>query len=79
MLTFHLHFVKILIYCLHHLQTDVSRRYQTLTITEKSPKLPAGYLSLAPLLWFPPIWRRTMDPILKRYEEEWRKEDSQLT
>lgn len=68
--------IKTTIYNVEYFRTDVCHRYQSLTVTEKSPKLPAGYLSLAPLLWFPPLWRRTMDPILKQYQEQWRIEDS---
>lgn len=46
---------------------DASKRYQALEITDNSPKLPAGYLTLAPLLFVPPLWRAVMDPVLLAY------------
>lgn len=56
---------------------DVSRRYQTLQLTRGSPQLPMGYLSLAPLLLIPPLWRTVMDPILVEYWKQWELEDRQ--
>lgn len=55
---------------------DVSRRYQSLQLTEGSPQLPAGYLSLAPILFVPPLWRAVMHPVLERYQKEWEIEDA---
>ena len=46
---------------------DALRRYQVLEVCVDSPKLPAGYLTLAPLLFVPPLWRRVMDPVLHKF------------
>lgn len=37
--------------------------------------LPAGYLTLAPILLVPPLWRAVMDPVLLAYRERWRAEE----
>lgn len=55
--------------------SDASRRFQVLELTEESPQLPAGYLTLAPLLFIPPLWRLVMDPILLSYKEMWQCEE----
>lgn len=57
---------------------DASYRYQTLELTEESPKLPAGYLSLVPLLLVPPLWRWVMDPVLRKYKEQWAEKDRRI-
>lgn len=62
-----------------HVFADASHRYQALDLTEGSPQLPAGYLSLAPLLLIPPAWRAVMDPVLNTYKKKWREEDRKET
>lgn len=57
---------------------DASHRYQTLQLTEGSPKLPYGYLTLAPLLFVPPLWRKVMHPVLYAYWDQWAEEDRAL-
>lgn len=54
---------------------DSSKRYQVLELTEGSPTLPAGYLSLAPLLLVPPLWRYVMDSALHKYWKVWKQQD----
>lgn len=49
----------------HHLHAD--KRYQMLELSPESPQLPAGYLTLAPCLLVPPLWRAVMDPVLESY------------
>ncbi len=55
---------------LYHLQrhsdhhANPTRRYQALRHIEEAPQLPTGYAGMIVLAWFPPIWRRIMDPIL---------------
>ncbi|MEU3356002.1 fatty acid desaturase [Streptomyces sp. NPDC037389] len=44
----------------HHVAPG--RHYQTLCHVDEALQLPAGYLSMIPLAWFPPLWRRVMDP-----------------
>jgi alkane 1-monooxygenase len=44
----------------HH--ANPTRRYQALRHFEESPQLPAGYASMIVLAYFPPLWRRVMDP-----------------
>ncbi|PXF49926.1 Alkane 1-monooxygenase 2 [Gracilariopsis chorda] len=61
----------------HHLHS--SKRYQTLESTEGSPQLPLGYLTLALLLWIPPLWRAVMDPVLHRYKRKWTEDDLKLS
>ncbi len=55
------------------------RRYQVLDVSEDSPKLPAGYLTLAPLLFIPPLWRAVMDPVLMNYVHARRKDKQKLS
>jgi len=55
--------------------TDPVRRYQALELTEGSPQLPAGYLTLAPLLFVPPLWRAVMDPVLALHSKQWEAAD----
>jgi alkane 1-monooxygenase len=52
----------------HHLHA--AKRYQVLELTADSPQLPGGYLTLAPCLLIPPLWRRVMDPVLARYQQQ---------
>jgi alkane 1-monooxygenase len=55
---------------LYHLQrhsdhhANPTRRYQALRHVEEAPQLPTGYAGMIVLAWFPPIWRRIMDPLL---------------
>lgn len=44
-----------------------ARRYQVLRHIEDSPQLPAGYATMMVLAWCPPLWRRVMDPRVRRY------------
>lgn len=60
---------------LYHLQrhsdhhANPTRRYQTLRSFENAPNLPSGYASMICLAYFPPLWRRVMDPlVLAHYE-----------
>jgi alkane 1-monooxygenase len=50
----------------HH--ANPTRRYQALRHFEESPQLPSGYATMIVLCYFPPIWRRVMDPrVLAHY------------
>ncbi|HEY5052653.1 MAG TPA: alkane 1-monooxygenase [Solirubrobacterales bacterium] len=55
---------------LYHLQrhsdhhANPTRRYQALRHVEEAPQLPTGYAGMIVLAWFPPLWRRIMDPRL---------------
>jgi alkane 1-monooxygenase len=55
---------------LYHLQRHSdhhaypTRRYQALRHVDEAPQLPTGYAGMIVLAWFPPLWRRIMDPIL---------------
>ncbi len=55
---------------LYHLQrhsdhhANPTRRYQALRHVDQAPQLPTGYAGMIVLAWFPPLWRRVMDPIL---------------
>jgi alkane 1-monooxygenase len=60
---------------LYHLQrhsdhhANPTRRYQALRHVEEAPQLPTGYAGMIVLAWFPPLWRRVMDPrLLEHYE-----------
>jgi alkane 1-monooxygenase len=51
----------------HH--AHPTRRYQALRYAEEAPQLPTGYAGMIVLAWFPPLWRRVMDPrLLEHYE-----------
>ena len=59
---------------LYHLQRHSdhhaypTRRYQTLRSWDGAPNLPSGYASMILLAYFPPIWRKVMDPkVLAHY------------
>ena len=49
-------------HCDHH--ANPTRRYQALRHVEEAPQLPTGYAGMIVLAWFPPLWRRVMDPRL---------------
>ena len=60
---------------LYHLQrhsdhhANPTRRYQALRHVEEAPQLPTGYAGMIVLAWFPPLWRRVMDPrLLEHYD-----------
>ncbi|HEY6730348.1 MAG TPA: alkane 1-monooxygenase [Solirubrobacterales bacterium] len=60
---------------LYHLQrhsdhhANPTRRYQALRHVEEAPQLPTGYAGMIVLAWFPPLWRRVMDPrLIDHYE-----------
>ena len=40
------------------------RRDQALSHIKEAPQLPTGYAGMIGLAWFPPLWRRVMDPRL---------------
>jgi alkane 1-monooxygenase len=40
------------------------RHYQSLRHFDEAPQLPLGYFGMFPLSYFPPLWRRVMDPRL---------------
>ncbi len=46
----------------HH--THPLRRYQSLRHFENLPSLPNGYFGMFSIAYFPPLWRRVMDPRL---------------
>ncbi len=60
---------------LYHLQrhsdhhANPTRRYQALRHVDEAPQLPTGYAGMIVLAWFPPLWRRVMDPILVDHYE----------
>jgi alkane 1-monooxygenase len=60
---------------LYHLQrhsdhhANPTRRYQALRHVEEAPQLPTGYAGMIVLAWFPPLWRRVMDPrLIEHYD-----------
>jgi alkane 1-monooxygenase len=60
---------------LYHLQrhsdhhANPTRRYQALRHVNEAPQLPTGYAGMIVLAWFPPVWRRVMDPrLLEHYD-----------
>jgi alkane 1-monooxygenase len=60
---------------LYHLQrhsdhhAHPTRRYQALRHVDEAPQLPTGYAGMIVLAWFPPLWRRVMDPrLLDHYD-----------
>ena len=44
----------------HH--AHPARHYQSLRHFEQAPQLPAGYMGMFVLAYFPPLWRKVMDP-----------------
>ena len=60
---------------LYHLQrhsdhhANPTRRYQALRHVDEAPQLPTWYAGMIVLAWFPPLWRRVMDPrLLDHYD-----------
>jgi alkane 1-monooxygenase len=60
---------------LYHLQrhsdhhANPTRRFQALRHVDEAPQLPTGYAGMIVLAWFPPLWRRVMDPrLLDHYD-----------
>jgi alkane 1-monooxygenase len=60
---------------LYHLQrhsdhhANPTRRYQALRHVDEAPQLPTGYAGMIVLAWFPPLWRRVMDPrLIEHYD-----------
>jgi alkane 1-monooxygenase len=60
---------------LYHLQrhsdhhAHPTRRYQVLRSHDGAPNLPSGYASMICLAYFPPAWRKVMDPrVLAHYD-----------
>ncbi len=51
----------------HH--AHARRRYQALLHHDDSPQLPAGYAAMFVLALVPPLWRRVMDPRVRRFRE----------
>ncbi|MEU3854903.1 alkane 1-monooxygenase [Streptomyces sp. NPDC029554] len=49
----------------HH--ANPLRRYQTLRHFDEAPQLPSGYATMIVVAWFPPLWRRVMDPRLRAH------------
>jgi alkane 1-monooxygenase len=69
---------------LYHLQrhsdhhANPTRRYQALRHVEEAPQLPTGYAGMIVLAWFPPLWRRLMDPrLLEHYGGDVRRANIQ--
>lgn len=64
---------------LYHLQrhsdhhAHPARRYQALRHFPEAPQLPNGYAGMVLLAYFPPLWRRVMDPrVLAHYKGDLR-------
>lgn len=51
----------------HH--AYAKRRYQVLRHYDESPQLPAGYAGMYLLAFFPPLWKRVMNPRVRAYYE----------
>lgn len=51
----------------HH--ANPHRRYQTLRSCEEAPELPGGYGTMLVLALMPPLWRRTMDPLVRAHNQ----------
>lgn len=51
----------------HH--AYAKRRYQVLRHYDESPQLPAGYATMYALAFFPPLWRKVMNPRVEAYYE----------
>ena len=50
----------------HH---NPTLRYQLLSHREESPQLPGGYGAMFPLALVPPLWFRTIDPLVEKYRK----------
>jgi alkane 1-monooxygenase len=44
-------------------------RYQLLSHRDESPQLPGGYGAMFPLALVPPLWFRTIDPLVEKYRK----------
>lgn len=51
----------------HHLHPQ--KGYQELEYHEESPELPTGYAGMAILALIPPLWRKLMDPKVRKIQE----------
>ncbi len=49
----------------HH--ANVGRPYQILRVMKDAPRLPHGYLTMIPIAFIPPLWRKVMHPIVEAY------------
>ena len=49
----------------HH--AYAKRRYQVLRHYDESPQLPAGYAGMYVLAFFPPLWKKVMNPRVEAY------------
>mmetsp|Transcript_105219 Transcript_105219/g.336697 ORF Transcript_105219/g.336697 Transcript_105219/m.336697 type:complete len:466 (-) Transcript_105219:8-1405(-) len=49
----------------HH--AHAGKRYQTLQAYDSSPQLPAGYATMIPLAFFPPLWRMEANHMCKAH------------
>ena len=52
----------------HHL--NASLKYWELQINRDVPMMPMGYMSMILVALVPPLWRRTIHPLLKAWDEE---------
>jgi alkane 1-monooxygenase len=52
----------------HHYMA--SRKYQVLRSEAESPQLPTGYPGMMILSLIPPLWFRTVDPLVARLAEQ---------
>jgi alkane 1-monooxygenase len=61
---------------LYHLQrhsdhhANPMRRYQALRHFDEAPQLPTGYAGMILLAYFPPLWRRVMDPRVREHYKD---------
>ncbi len=49
----------------HHFKA--SKKYQVLESVQDSPQLPYGYPTSILISFFPPLWFRIMNPLVKKY------------
>ncbi len=49
----------------HH--ANPTRSFQALRHFDDVPQLPSGYAGMVPLAYFPPLWRRVMDPKVRAH------------
>ncbi len=52
----------------HH--ANVGRPYQILRVMKDAPRLPHGYLTMIPIAFIPPLWRKVMHPIVEAYYDK---------
>lgn len=50
------------LHSLHHCRP--SKPFPTLSLLAGAPELPGGLFAMFVLAWFPPLWRRVMDPLV---------------